>query len=95
MAKRKDSSKKKRKGSGNGLLIAAVLLTILFLAGVMSLGALYYLEKNKEKPQTIPPKITEAAAWAASLKALLTLQRRLRAASLSLQVLRYWARLLV
>ena len=62
MAKRKDSSKKKRKGSGNGLLIAAVLLTILFLAGVMSLGALYYLEKNKEKPQTIPPKITEAAA---------------------------------
>ena len=49
MAKRKDSSKKKRKGSGNGLLIAAVLLTILFLAGVMSLGALYYLEKNKEK----------------------------------------------
>ena len=68
MAKRKDSSKKKRKGSGNGLLIAAVLLTILFLAGVMSLGALYYLEKNKEKPQTIPPKITEAAAWAASLK---------------------------
>ena len=67
MAKRKDSSKKKRKGSGNGLLIAAVLLTILFLAGVMSLGALYYLEKNKEKPQTIPPKITEAAAWAASL----------------------------
>ena len=40
MAKRKDSSKKKRKGSGNGLLIAAVLLTILFLAGVMSLGAL-------------------------------------------------------
>ena len=50
MAKRKDSSKKKRKGSGNGLLIAAVLLTILFLAGVMSLGALYYLEKNKEKP---------------------------------------------
>ena len=48
MAKRKDSSKKKRKGSGNGLLIAAVLLTILFLAGVMSLGALYYLEKTKK-----------------------------------------------
>ena len=66
MAKRKDSSKKKRKGSGNGLLIAAVLLTILFLAGVMSLGALYYLEKNKEKPQTIPPKITEACYLCAS-----------------------------
>lgn len=48
MAKRKDSSKKKRKGSGNGLLIAAVLLTILFLAGVMSLEALYYLEKTKK-----------------------------------------------
>ena len=41
-------------------------------------------------------KITEAAAWAASLKgALLTLQKRqLRAASLSSRVLRYWARLL-
>lgn len=64
MENRKDS-KKKRKGSGNGLLIAAVLLTIVFLAGVMSLGALYYLEKNKEKPQTIPPKITEATATVA------------------------------
>ncbi len=64
MENRKDS-KKKRKGSGNGLLIAAVLLTIVFLAGVMSLGALYYLEKNKEKPQTVPPKVTEAAATVA------------------------------
>lgn len=62
MENRKDSAKKKRKGSGNGLLIAAVLLTILFLAGVMSLGALYYLEKNKAKPQSIPNKVTEAAA---------------------------------
>lgn len=59
------NSKKKRKGFGNGLLIAAVLLTIVFLAGVMSLGALYYLEKNKEKPQTVPPKLTEAAATVA------------------------------
>ena len=64
MENRKDSAKKKRKGSGNGLLIAAVLLTILFLAGVMSLGALYYLEKNRAKPQTIPPKVTEVAATA-------------------------------
>lgn len=64
MENRKDSAKKKRKGSGNGLLIAAVLLTILFLAGVMSLGALYYLEKNKAKPQSIPNKVTEAAATA-------------------------------
>lgn len=62
MGNRKESAKKKRKGSGNGLLIAAVLLTILFLAGVMSLGALYYLEKSKAKPQSIPSKITEAAA---------------------------------
>ncbi len=62
MENRKDSAKKKHKGSGNGLLIAAVLLTILFLAGVMSLGALYYLEKNRAKPQTVPPKVTEAAA---------------------------------
>ena len=57
MAKRKDSSKKKRKGSGNGLLIAAVLLTILFLAGVMSLGALYYLEKNLVIAKSIPHMI--------------------------------------
>ena len=64
MENRKDSAKKKRKGSGNGLLIAAVLLTILFLAGVMSLGALYYLEKNKAKPQSIPNKVTEVAATA-------------------------------
>ncbi len=62
MGNRKESAKKKRKGSGNGLLIAAVLLTILFLAGVMSLGALYYLKKSKAKPQSIPSKITEAAA---------------------------------
>ena len=64
MENRKDSAKKKRKGFGNGLLIAAVLLTILFLAGVMSLGALYYLEKNKAKPQSIPNKVTEAAVTA-------------------------------
>ena len=62
MAKRMDSSKKKRKGSGNGLLIAAVLLTILFLAGVMSLGALYYLEKNKE----------DAEAWMKTTEGALT-----------------------
>lgn len=62
MKNRKDSAKKKHKGSGNGLLIAAVLLTILFLAGVMSLGALYYLERNRVKPQSIPDKVTEAAA---------------------------------
>ena len=62
MENRKDSAKRKRKRSGNGLLIAAVLLTILFLAGVMSLGALYYLERSKAKPQSIPDKVTEADA---------------------------------
>ena len=62
MENRKDSEKKRRKKSGNGLLIAAVLLTILFLAGVMSLGALYYLEKNTQNPQKVPQKVTQAAA---------------------------------
>lgn len=43
-------------------------------------------------------KITEAAAWAASLRVLLTLQRQLKAVSLNLQVLKslqdfgcYWS----
>lgn len=62
MGKRKDSEGKKRKNkSGDGLLIAAVLLTILFLAGVLSLGALYYLEKQ-EKPQTVPERVIQTTS---------------------------------